>query len=86
MELVRFLLARIAEDEAAAVRARGLPVPPGLPDADRVLAECVAKRGVIQLQRTDLTDDPDDWEATEVLSFLALPYAGHPDYRREWRP
>ena len=86
MELVRFLLARIAEDEAAAARARGVAVPPGLPDADRVLAECAAKRGVVQLQRTDLTDDPDDWEATEVLCFLALPYAGHPDYRREWRP
>jgi uncharacterized protein DUF6221 len=52
----------------------------------RVLAECDAKRRIIELQRSDLRDDPQDWEADEVLRLLALPYAGHPDYRAEWRP
>jgi hypothetical protein len=52
----------------------------------RVLAECNAKRGIIELQRSDLRDDPADWEADEVLRLLALPYADHPDYRSEWRP
>ncbi len=55
-------------------------------DPARVLAECDAKRRVIELQRSDLRDDPQDWEADEVLRLLALPYAGHPDYRAEWRP
>ncbi len=52
----------------------------------RVLAECDAKRHIIELQRSDLRDDPQDWEADEVLRLLALPYADHPDYRMEWRP
>jgi hypothetical protein len=54
-------------------------------DPDRVLAECEAKRRIIDLQRSDLRDDPEDWEADEVLRLLASPYAGHPDYRPEWR-
>jgi hypothetical protein len=24
--------------------------------------------------------------ATALLKLIALPYAGHPDYREEWRP
>jgi hypothetical protein len=55
-------------------------------DPVRVLAECDAKRRIIELQRSDLRDDPEDWEADEVLRLLALPYADHPDYRAEWRP
>ena len=86
MDLVRFLFERIAEDEAAARRAHGVRVPPGLFGPRRVLADCVAKRAIVELQRTDLIDDPEDWQPNEILRLLALPYADHPAYRQEWRP
>ncbi len=86
MDLVRFLFERIAEDEAAARRAHGARVPPGLFGPGRVLADCAAKRGIVELQRADLMDDPDDWRADEILRLLALPYADHPAYQPEWRP
>lgn len=46
----------------------------------RVLAECRAKRQVLDAVAAD--------GATRelVLRSLALPYADHPDYREEWRP
>jgi hypothetical protein len=52
----------------------------------RVLAECEAKRRIVEVDwRAD-----DSGEATlvqqDVLRLLALPYADHPDYRPEWRP
>ncbi len=86
MDLVRFLFERIAEDEAAARGARAARVPSGLFGPARVLAECAAKRGIVEIQRTDLVDDPEDWRADEILRLLALPYADHPAYRPEWRP
>ena len=60
----------------------------------RVLAECEAKRRIVELCA------PGDWsgphwhpigEAGEddrgdVLALLVLPYAAHPDYREEWKP
>jgi hypothetical protein len=42
----------------------------------RVLAECRAKRQVLEACGDD----------EQVLRCLALPYADHPDYREEWRP
>ena len=55
----------------------------------RVLAECEAKRRLIEAV---VDKDPFDAMGAEsayeilILSHLALPYAGHPDYRDEWRP
>lgn len=48
-------------------------------DPARVLAECKAKR--------QLVDGFDSWgsDAQWTLRTLALPYADHPDYRDEWR-
>ncbi|MFE3762284.1 DUF6221 family protein [Streptomyces sp. NPDC059104] len=59
-------------------------------DPARVLAEVDAKRQVLahieaQLDRTDTPWWFDD-TLTPVLHLLALPYAGHPDYRKDWRP
>lgn len=71
-------------------------------DPARVLAECEAKRRIADLHKNEgvhspscLTCagevDPDGhtewmhWPCDTIL-LLALPYAGHPDYREEWRP
>ena len=119
--LTEFLLARIAEDEAAAHHARGLLGMDaqwhtaehlrerGLTIADarhverwssaRVLAECEAKRRIVELHDCvhecigdgNLTADPNLQDGAyggpcDTLLLLALPYADHPDYRDEWRP
>jgi hypothetical protein len=109
LTLARFLLARIAEDEAA-VRALladgwthdGAPSPTGQePMArvhrwtltlDRVLAECEAKRRIVELHSRD-HECPAAigiWDALDIdpcptLLVLAQPYADHPDFRDEWR-
>lgn len=49
-------------------------------DPARVLAECEAKRRIVEWYSGS---DPDD---QPVVKLLALPYAGHPDHREEWRP
>jgi hypothetical protein len=59
-------------------------------DPVRVLAECDAKQRIVEHEtrspyekdfsiRREPADGP-------ILRLLALPYAGHPDYREEWRP
>lgn len=67
-------------------------------DPARVLAECDAKRRVVDSLR-DLTDaettedqawalergDRSEQVAIATMRLLALPYADHPDYRDEWR-
>ncbi len=57
----------------------------------RVLAECEAKSRLLDLNRycgsgTGLCDDGGHADETGcgTLALLALSYAGHPDYRREW--
>jgi hypothetical protein len=47
-------------------------------DPERVVAECVAKRRVVERQRGRAR--------TGVLRHLALVYADHPDYRDRWLP
>lgn len=60
-------------------------------DPARVLAECAAKRAIIQLN--DYPGglgayDDDAYRALRemVWPLLAQPYADHPDYQREWAP
>lgn len=81
----------IAEEHAEKVHRRS-----------RVLAECEAKRRIVEHQRAlseawetlsdTLSDDDagdgagDDTPLPFTLRALALPYADHPDYREEWRP
>ncbi|WP_375490209.1 DUF6221 family protein [uncultured Jatrophihabitans sp.] len=48
----------------------------GAPDPRRVLAECAAKRRIVE-QFADVDG---------LLPLLALPYAGHPDYDASWPP
>ena len=82
-ELTDFLLARIAEDEAAVIdrgecRCDGEFDASQRPDcADRIAIECEAKRLLIKRVGNPA------WAGFKIM---ALPYADHPDYRDEWRP
>jgi len=51
-------------------------------DPARVLAECAAKRKIIAECRS--TKTPVGYSYL-TLTYLALPYADHPDYLPEWR-
>lgn len=60
-------------------------------DPERVLAEVAAKREIVRQADLYLCDSgPGCGYRTKhghgVLRLLALPYAGHPDYREEWKP
>jgi len=91
MELAEFLLARIAEDEAALAAGRALGVPP-LPGGSRIFsgignhptvtetrlaAECEAKRRIVEFYAGPHGQP-------YVLHFLAAAYGDHPDYNPEW--
>ena len=67
-------------------------------DPARVLAECEAKRRIVELHRENVHGDNcklcgygddrsegDSWPCTS-LRLLALPHADHPDYNQSWRP
>ncbi|RZQ60764.1 DUF6221 family protein [Amycolatopsis suaedae] len=102
--LVRFLYARIDEDEAHADAGGSLTWP-----AHRIREECAAKRAVLAALERDRKEkaEEDGWEwldaesavgwlfgdskedeakrlAREILSALAMPYAWHPEFRKEW--
>ena len=99
--LTEFLLARIAGDIADAREVQALAVTRGLqPDdprepalrvARRVLAECAAKRRIVEMQgkNDELRYQPGFHYKAQVietvLRLLAQPYADHPDFREEWR-
>ena len=51
-------------------------------DPARVLAECAAKRRIVEGMQP--FGPIDDINAEEIFALLALPYADHPDYRQEW--
>lgn len=56
----------------------------------RQLADVAAKRQIIDRCERAFRDHFDQFAevelAEEVLKTLALPSAGHPDYREEWKP
>ena len=94
-DLVRFLLARIEDDAAQAKRhnrdvANGKSPAPALCSPDRIRAECEAKRQVIGTlqQLLVLRDQPFEkairHQAIYMLRALAIPYADHVGYRKEW--
>jgi len=84
MTLTEFLLARIAEDEEMArIDTMGDHIPLDCWPPDRVLAECEAKRRIVEgMQPYGLIDDIN---SSEILPLLALPYDQHPDYQEEWK-
>lgn len=93
-DIIAFLEARIAEDEAAAEEL--VEVGPGhqaigtrlevLPfTAARVLAECAAKRKILENVPL-VTDIPSQMGGTSdyVLMCLASVYSWHPEYQEGW--
>jgi hypothetical protein len=52
-------------------------------DPSRVLAECEAKRRIVEWCSGPTASE---WHELPVLAMLALPYADHPDYDEAWRP
>ncbi|MFI0914186.1 DUF6221 family protein [Streptomyces abikoensis] len=51
-------------------------------DPARVLAEVEARRAILDLYESPVQHGV----VGQVLRLLSLPYAGHPNYREEWRP
>lgn len=108
-DITEFLLARIAEDEERASHAKWAmqgewfttaddkidEYVQGLPPA-RVLAECEAKRRIVEnyrnLEPHAVSDDATTeivWHAQglyEAMLDLAQVHADHPDFSEEWRP
>lgn len=95
MDLVEFLRARLAEDEAAVGSGPfgsgsggwGLAALHGLDyegltiSRERVLREVESKRMITRL--VQMTTGVPTMPA--ILRCLAAPYADHPDYRDEWK-
>jgi hypothetical protein len=52
----------------------------------RVLADCDARRRLVE-ELARMQRDEFGWDNVEdkVMSYLALPYADHPDFQDEWR-
>ena len=101
LTLTDFLLARIAEDEAVANNVRpdelyqdrrglGFGEEMGSPlivvSSGRVLAECAAKRRIVEREADTLARYPGNFHARVTLRDLAAVYADRPGYREEWRP
>jgi hypothetical protein len=93
-DLVRFLLARVDEDESVLKRMRKRAVPDGdgIASVGRLQADAAAKRkliGCVQ-QLLALRDQPCEKpvrdQANQMLRVLAVPYHAHTGYRPEWRP
>lgn len=85
--LITFLRARLNEDEKVyGSLLRIMDLAGDLdPDGDsrvmctKILADVAAKRQIIELVIGA-------YAGYAVLPLLALPYAGHPDYREDWKP
>jgi hypothetical protein len=93
-DLVRFLLARIEEDESELkkIARRHDDGDVGVRALARLQADAASKRRLIgsMQQLLVLRDQPSEKavrdQATQMLRVLAVPYDHHADYRREWRP
>jgi len=93
--LTEFLLARIAEDEhRLQIEARHLSDLSGASfgkqlDLNKAAADCEVKRRIVNAGRSGWPDEGRyaiGWHDLHVqtLTWLALSYADHPDYREEW--
>lgn len=90
-DLTEFLLARIAEDYADAMsgwRWKGLPAGEYERLQARVLADCEAKRRIVEdrIHLDTLRPGAIRAHSEWACRVLATIYADHPDCREEWRP
>jgi len=104
MSIIDFLEARIAEDEGRAQDADCGRIADGVNrsigcystdllfvsrfDPARVLAECAAKRDILEMYHTseDGTIHADAWMVMKlILAVMARPYAGHVDFDPAWK-
>lgn len=85
-DLTTFLLAQIAEDETFWRREVDDLVMGGI--AERVLAECEAKRRIVKLAEASYEVNALglSLDKSPLVRALAQPHADHPDYREEWKP
>lgn len=72
--LAEFVLARIAEEEAAI--AEGGSAPRRRTSDRRALKGCQARRAIVTL----CSEEDAPIHCRVILSLMALPYADHPDY------
>lgn len=89
LTLTDFLLGRIADDEDFAwadLRDYGPEGddPTNLMAPSRWLAECEAKRRIVQEHEWSYRDVAESG-LKSALRILASVYADHPDYREEWK-
>lgn len=93
-DIIEFLEARVAEDEAAAAelaeigpghQAIGTRLEVSPFTAARLLAECAAKRRILENVPL-VTDIPSQMGGTSeyVLMCLASVYSWHPEYQEGW--
>jgi hypothetical protein len=91
-EFVGFLRDRLAEDR---IRYIGVGVGKDSTEElqamrERLQVETAAKQGMLELisgyTGVQLEGNAANRMIDELLGYLALPYADHPDYRDEWRP
>lgn len=101
LTITDFLWARIAEDEERARKAlwldgyfaaselsrewRYVHLSYGI-DGQRALAECKAKREVVDECERSILNDKDSRTAEWIAAQLATVYASHPDYNPAWAP
>lgn len=87
LRLTEFLLERIAEDEELAhPDRRKLDEPAEVWWADRMLADCAAKRKFVELALQVRLDRTTADALLGACKTLAKAYSDHPDYKEEWRP
>ena len=97
MTLTEFLMARIAEDEESAREPRWLALEYGVDSVGRnafsarVLAECEAKRRIVENFEAAASVGSNDAECMaaayqRACELIAAVYADHPDYDESWRP
>lgn len=99
-DVLRFLTARLDEDEASIAEGDCPCVDGGLMPTcpERVFQEVEVKRRIVELHKGDHQcstynhhGDIDSYALAldgdcSTMRLLALPYADHPDYQREWKP
>ena len=86
--ITEFLEARIAEDETECTPTAAMDDDDrggwAIHYAERVLAECAAKRAILATFPLPGENNVYGWVERDVLQALAAVYKDHPDYQQEW--